>query len=1154
MLSESLDVDGVDQVSSLLAEAVRTRQPAEVAAFVAALAGQSPDARWELLENAIGDDIDRGWQQPGTGPRVEEYLDLFAEHFPEMADPDFVAHLCEVELKARCRWPDPRDTPSLGEYRDRFREYPGVVAHLDTICFDHGRYVRFGASKPGGMGRVWPARDVRMHRLVAVKEVLPDQAIHSDVLERLKNEAYITARLNHPSIVTVHEIDSGESQTPFYVMQWVEGRELTEGIRELHAATDGERALRRRHLLQALSDLSDAVAYAHDQGVIHRDLKPANVFLGNYGETILLDWGLAKAVDSISIEASGSSSTNETSAEVNSVEVDAEPGGPAAEVDTARTETLTPTVGATRFIGTPAYMAPEQVSGNVNEQSDVFSLGGILFEMLTNRRPRVFERGTPVTTIEKQIVETPIPPPIEIDPTIPRSLDAICRKATAPLASGRYATAAEFRDDIQRYLADEPVSAYRESRWEHLQRKLRARVKLAAAILLSAILVGIVATIGAAAFGWQWKEASAAREKAGENFRLAAEQRDRAEQNRAESAALAEFLWTTSADELRNIPQTAATRLKLLERTLAHYQKLASMNPREQYLFQHDIGRVLHKIAIVREELGQKWPTIAAYEAALKHWTGLLKDNPQAEQSQREMIALLSNFALLLNRVNMGERARVLLLQATKLSEALLASKPDHQPFVLMRVGTELNLGVVARGRGDRTAALRHYRKAAAILEVDLRKHPRHQGSRRQLANVRMNLAVVLDDRGEYESAAKYYLHAINDLRSIRAAEPAIREHTVDLAVAHMNLGVTYRHALRFQQADENYRKAIGDLAKLHRTFPKQLHIAHTLARCHHNLAISLRSQGKHRRNAGDLPTAKACFAAARRELAIAVALREKLVTAAPEIAEYKSMYASTLLELGRVLECQGQLDAAMNQYARSLAIQERVAAQLDRIPDALRQIADVHRNLSNLHKKRKDYTSARREVDRSEAIYKSLLKEKPELEDLRDDLAVCTRIRREILEDAGRLPEALEQNGREIAAFTALVSRRSRFQSDIATAYVARIALLGKLKKFREAVTAARAFQKTLPRFRIGLFAVAVELGGCGLRIDAGPAKTDAAGTRLKIELADECIRLLRAVDQIRPLSRKELADQKKLAFVRTRPAFQELLKSKPAKAERKR
>jgi serine/threonine-protein kinase len=314
------------------------------------------------------------------------------------------------------------------------------------------RYAEVALLGEGGMGKVHLCRDERIGREVAMKVILPELSTKASTRARFLREASVQGQLEHPSIVPVHDIGVTPDGASFFTMKCVRGSTLEAVLSELasNVATTVERFTTRR-LLAAFVNVCLAVDFAHTRGVVHRDLKPSNLMLGSFGEVYLLDWGIAKLAD-------------------EQEEADGHVASTIVVGDAA-----TPETAAGSLLGTLAYMAPEQMTGEpASVRSDVFALGAILFEILAGK-PLRDEGATFVSLIKGKIdarcsVRSP-------DRHVAPELEAICLRATAAKPADRFASARALSEAVEKYLeGDRDVLRRREQAAAHVS---RARLALA---------------------------------------------------------------------------------------------------------------------------------------------------------------------------------------------------------------------------------------------------------------------------------------------------------------------------------------------------------------------------------------------------------------------------------------------------------------------------------------------------------------------------------------------------------------------------------------------------------------------------------------------------------------------------------------------------
>src|SRR5262249_29161189 len=354
--------------------------------------------RWGVAAHHWRKPGGNGGEAPAAAPAGRSIRDGLAD----LGDPDLGATLGRVGSAHPPTQPDNDD--------------PDRTASLSVgpPTSDGQRFRILRPHARGGLGAVFVALDSELNREVALKQILDRHADDPGSRARFLLEAEVTGRLEHPGVVPVYGLGCDVGGRPFYAMRLVKGQSLKGAVEHFHAAgsTGDPRRwnLELRQLLSRFVAVCNVVAYAHSRGVIHRDIKPANILLGPYGETLVVDWGLAKIVG-----------RGEAAARSGAAEATLEPGS-----GSGSSETLPGTA-----LGTPAYMSPEQAEGRlerVGPLSDVYSLGATLYCLLTGKTP-IGEAD--VGEALRRVQRGEFPPPRAVRPSIPQALEAVCLKAMA---------------------------------------------------------------------------------------------------------------------------------------------------------------------------------------------------------------------------------------------------------------------------------------------------------------------------------------------------------------------------------------------------------------------------------------------------------------------------------------------------------------------------------------------------------------------------------------------------------------------------------------------------------------------------------------------------------------------------------------------------
>jgi len=577
----------------------------------------------------------------------------------------------------------------------------------------------------GGMGVVYRAKQLGLNRTVAVKMILSGQFASEGELQRFRSEAEAVASLQHPSIVAVHEVGEHDSQL-FFSMDYVEGPNLAQLVR------DGPLASVRA--AQCVKAVAEAIQYAHERGILHRDLKPSNILLDAQGRPHVTDFGLAK------------------------------------QLDDSQLSTLNSQLTITgQVLGSPNFMPPEQAAGSrkdVGPASDVYSLGAILYHLMTGRAPFLADS---VTATLRLVAETEPAPPRLLVPNVPRDLETITLKCLEKDPRRRYASASELAEELGRFLRDEPIRARAVSGGEKAWRWRRRNPALAGTAAVGGILLLMVA-IGSPIAAFRINRG-----------RLAAEAgRTQAKLEAAKSKQVAEFL----KDMLDGVGPTVAlgrdTRMlrEILDKTAERVSHDLTNQPAVEAELRATIGQVY-------TDLGEYGKAEAMHRRALELRRKLFgNENLEVARSLNRLAAALEDQAK-------NAEAEKLDREALAIQRKLLGNEHIEVAWSLNSLSVQLE----AQGKGTEAELL--CREALAMR-------------RKLLGNDHRDVAMTLNNLGGHEidnspaEAEKIFREAVRILRA-RFGD----EHP-DLEIPLDNLALALQKQGKFAECEARAREALA--------------------------------------------------------------------------------------------------------------------------------------------------------------------------------------------------------------------------------------------------------------------------------------------------------------------------------------------------------
>jgi serine/threonine-protein kinase len=823
------------------------------------------------------------------------------------------------------------------------------------------------------------ARDEELHREVALKEIQQRHADKPESRARFLLEAEVTGGLEHPGIVPVYGLGCYGDGRPFYAMRFIRGDSLKEAIAHFHQPErrhrpEGERSLELRQLLGRFLDVCNAVEYAHSRGVLHRDLKPANILLGNYGETLVVDWGLAKVLER---------------EEVATVEVPLRPSL-SDDADLTRTGSV---------LGTPSYMSPEQAEGRqhlLGPRSDVYSLGATLYTLLTGRAP--FPEGDLAEVLSK-VQRGEYPPPRRVNAHVPPALEAICQKAMAHWPEDRYASARELGQEVERWLADEPVKAYPEplvARCRRWMKRHRTLVLGAVTVLLvTAVALGV--TTGVLSFKNEelrqaQEQEEKARKEAQANFEMA-------------SQAVEDYLFKVAEDDRLKQQDLFELRKKLLASAQEFYTRFVVARKEDPEL-ELALGRAYSRLGLLHQELGETKPgreKLLQATALLQRLTTRYPDNPESQyllgQTLNELYRSYMNDE---RRFTEGEKC---LQQSLAIFAKLAREHPGVRKYRSEEQRTHRLFGWYWEARGHTDRAESYYRSALDAQRKLVKDFPVGE-ERHRLSVACRQLAELLRGSNRHLQAEALLREGITiceELLREQPRHPGRRDTLGDLQTA---LHECLRDMAKPKETEETGRAAVQIWRRLTADFPTVPDYLDSAVNSLIELSEFLTNKG----NTGEsLPLAQE-----------AVSLVERLTTEFPPRPQYRYRVGQAYYQIARALHRKGDVKEGEKYRRRSIEVLDLLSRDHPDVPRYRTELAIGHSGLAFVLSQTKRLAEARRESLKALDLFEQLARGDPKNSEYPFRVGeTCVNLSG-VLVALGESPTAIQQKG--IAALKPLV------------------------------------------------------------------------------------------------------------------------------------
>lgn len=884
-----------------------------------------------------------------------------------------------------------------------------------------GRFALMDLHASGGLGEVFKARDTELNREVAVKRIKSNFADDAGSRRRFLSEAQLTAKLDHPGVVPVFGLVNDVRGRPCYAMRFIRGETLKDEIDRYHNQGSGvrgqesektekpdatgakteasglaatqrgvleavPRSVAFRHLLSRFIATCQAIAYAHEKRIIHRDIKPANIMVGSFGETLVVDWGLAKSLDD--------------GADFDRMMRTAASSG--LRHDPEATDLPSHMTMAGTAVGTPSYMAPEQAAGEIDKvgpRSDIYALGATLFVILTGKAPVT---GKTTVDVLNRVRRGEYDPALKVNPDTPKPLDAIARKAMSLRPEDRYTSALELAADVEKWLSDEPVPCYQDPFFEKLARWARrnpARVATGVSLLIAGVLAagGIAWAIHIGEKGVRkerdnvilaQKDTKAAldlvteeqgRTKAALDLVTAEkartdEQRQQAvaarniARERYEKAVASYNVLVKDIDKrMMDLPGLQGLRKKLLEQATGGLQKLVDGAGEGQINADRTLVAAYRQMGDVCQLIGETAKAHTNFQKAVQQANWVCENAEkygatpaETRDAERDLARSLDRLAGIYMQMGKSEDALREIEKAIVIFTALAQDLNDAEAQQDLAAAIAQRAKILMT-RGNTRKALEDCEKTLAARRTLFEAAPTDLERKRDLATSLDALAGLQLQTGNTKGAVTNAQRSLTVRQELAKQLPGRTDVTRELADAYARLGEVHLERAQMMKAKEAYEEGLKVLKDLVEQDEQSVNAKADLAAMYGRLGqVQLRT--------GDIEEA---LANTKEGMELAVNLQQT----DRDSAKAKRDLAMAFAQYGDALLAMGYTDDGIKQYEESQKILQPL---FDADKASARAELDLARTLERLG----DGRMAKNDMTTAEVVYRESVRLRKEVKE----------------------------------------------------------------------------------------------------------------------------------------------------------------------------